>query len=648
MKLGNQLRTFMTRFQVLVAGLLLTAAVAHTDAHADSGEHTLNFKDAEIRSLIGTVSEITGKNFIIDPQVQGRVTVVSSEPLEADEVYPVFLSILRVHGYSAVEDGKVVRIVPDSSARQDGSVPVDAMRATGDEPVTRILNLEHVSASEVSQLLRPLLPQSAFVAAHEASNTVLLSDRSSNVERFETIVRRLDQSSDQEVEVIPLEHANVSEVVRIINQVHPETGQDGESAIADERTNTVILGGEPNRRLRLRALISHLDTPLEDDGQTRVIHLRHAQADSLIPVLESLVEDAEDDNGSPARIRAHGETNSLVITASPAVYRNISSVVEQLDVRRPQVLVEAIIAEVAVDTAQELGVQWQFFESGDSGFFGGTNFESGGRNILNLSAGLAGDNDGDVLPGRGMNLGYVSGRSSLLGVEVVEIGALLRALSTDANSNVLSTPSIVTLDNHEAEINVGQEVPFLTGQFSTQGVATGEGQVNPFQTINREEIGVKLLVTPHINEGDTVVMDIFQEVSNLASSSGAVDLITNKRTINTRVMVEDGDILVLGGLISEELEEGIERVPGLSRIPLLGELFQYRSTSNVKRNLMVFIRPRILHDGDMVRGITERRYSDVRDEQLQQREQPRGMTPAEEMPLLPELYDFLQTAPDGD
>jgi general secretion pathway protein D len=246
-----------------------------------------------------------------------------------------------------------------------------------------------------------------------------------------------------------------------------------------------------------------------------------------------------------------------------------------------------------------------------------------------------------------MNLGYVRGRSSLLGVEILEIGALARALAIDANTNVLSTPSIVTLDNHEASINVGQEVPFLSGSFASQGIATGEGQVNPFQTINREEIGIKLNVTPHINEGDTIILNISQEVSTLAPSSGAVDLITNKRTITTRVMVADGAMLVLGGLLSEDLQEQQEGVPGLSRIPLLGELFKYRSTSNVKRNLMVFIRPRILHDDALMENITRSKYTRIRSEQLEQRERPAGLTRPTDMPLLPELEDFLQNPPDG-
>lgn len=610
---------------------------------AADDEHVLNFKDADIRALISTVADMTGRNIIVDPQVSGRVTVISNESLDSEEVWEVFQSILRVHGYSAISEDRSVRIIPDVNARQDGHVPVDDMRAGGDDPVTRIIQLDHVRAAEVSQLLRSLLPQSAYMAHHEGSNSLIISDRSANVSRVERIIERLDAATDQDVEAISLSHADASEVVRLINRIYPDPGQ-AESAVADERSNTVILSGDPSRRLRLRTLISHLDTPLESEGSTRVIYLRYATADTLVPVLESMLDlDAEE--GSGARIQSHDETNALVVTASPSVFRSIKSVVDQLDVRRAQVLVEAIIAEVAVDTSRELGVQWQAFESGDEGFFGGTNFESGGRNILNLSAGGAGE-DSLLLPGRGLNLGYVSGRTSLLGVEMLEIGGLARALATDSDTNVLSTPSIVTLDNHEASINVGQEVPFLSGSFSTQGVSTGEGQVNPFQTINREEIGIKLNVTPHINEGDMIILNIGQEVSTLAPSTGAVDLITNKRTISTRVMVPDGAILVLGGLMSDDLQEGEERVPGLSRLPLLGELFKYRTSSSVKRNLMVFIRPRILHDEDLMNEVTNRKYTRIRDIQLEQREGPRRMTAPEHMPLLPELEDFLQTPPD--
>ncbi len=633
----------LQRLKFFLIALILAGSV-HADQRG-SAEHVLNFNDVDIRALITAVAEMTGRNIIIDPQVAGRVTVISTQPMRRDEVYEVFLSILRVHGFTAVADERVVRILPDVNARQEGRVPVDDMRAGGDDPVTRIIRLEHVRAAEASQLLRSLLPQSAFMVHHDASNVLIIADRANNVRRIENIIRRLDAASDQDIEVIALSHADAAEVVRLLNRLH--TSGSGESALADERTNTIILSGEPNLRLRLRTLISHLDTPLEAQGGTSVIYLRYTTADTLVPVLEGIL-DLDREDGQRVRIQAHRETNALVVTASPAVLRNIQSVINQLDIRRAQVLVEAIIAEVAVDTSRELGIQWQAFASGDRGFFGGTNFQGGGRNILNLSA-AAGEvtPDGNLLlPGRGLNLGYVRGRSSLLGVEILEIGALARALSQDTNTNVLSTPSIVTMDNHEASINVGQEVPFLSGSFATQGFTTGDGQVNPFQTVNRQEIGIKLNVTPHINEGDMIMLQIAQEVSTLAPSGGAVDLITNKRTISTRVMVPDGAILVLGGLTSEDLQEQMESVPGLGRIPVLGELFRYRSTNNVKRNLMVFIRPQILHDEALSNDLTRSRYTRMRGEQLDQRERRRGLARPEDMPLLPDLHDFLHSPPD--
>ncbi len=631
-----------------LAAMTIALCLLARPVTADDEGQVLNFKDAEIRSLITMVADMTGRNIIIDPQVSGRVTVVSNQPLSGDEIYGLFLQILKVHGYTAIETDQATRIVPDVNARLDGRVPVDDLRAAGDEPVVRILTLEHVAAGEAAQLLRSLLPQSALMIPHERSNSLILLDRAVNVRRFETIIRRLDAATDQELEVIALNHADAGEVVRIANRIFPQTGTQQESAIADERTNTIILSGDPSRRLRLRTLISHLDTPLEAAGSTQVVYLRYSTAESMVAVLEGMLDDS--DERGRVRIQAHPETNALVVTAPPSVFRNIQSVIRQLDIRRAQVLVEAIIAEVAVDTSRELGIQWQFFESGDSGFFGGTNFREGGRNLLNLSAGAlageAGEGAGALLPSRGLNLGYVRGRSSLLGVEILEIGALARALATDANTNVLSTPSVVTLDNHEASINVGQEVPFLSGSFASEGIATGDGRVNPFQTINREEIGVKLNVTPHINEGDMVILTISQEVSTLAPSAGAVDLITNKRTIDTRVMVPDGAILVLGGLISEDLQEQMEAVPGLNRIPVVGNLFRYRSTSNVKRNLMVFIRPRILKDEALIGEVTGAKYSQIRAAQLRQRERTRSLAAPEEMPLLPEIYEFLQAPPD--
>ena len=631
----------------LLTGLLFAGPSLSQQPGADTNGngHLLNFQDADIRSLITTVADITGRSIVIDPAVSGRVTVISSESLNSDEVYEVFLSILSVHGYSAISEGRVTRIVPDSTARFAGPGTVSADAAVPQDQITRIIRLRHVRANEVLPMLRSLIPQSAVLSAHESSNSLLISDRASNVERIQAVIRRLDAATDEALEVISLSHANAEEVADMANRVY--ASGEREMAIADARTNSIVLSGDEGQRLRLRTLISHLDTPLNVAGGSRVVYLRYADAQELLPVLENLI--AEPEGTAPqARIQAHAETNALIISAPPSIYRELQSIVDQLDIRRAQVLVEAIIAEVAADTGRELGIQWQFFESGDSGFFGGTNFQQGGNNILNLSGALGGDGDEDalVLPGGGLNLGYVGGRTSLLGIDLLEIGALARALATDGDTNVLSTPSIVTMDNHPASINVGQEVPFLSGSFTTDGVSNADGQVNPFQTINREEIGVKLNVTPYINEGDSIVLAIEQEVSTIAPIVGAVDLITNKRTISTRVMVPDGAMLVLGGLIQDDLQESVERVPGLSRIPLLGELFTYRSSSQVKRNLMVFIRPQILHDEGLVNDLTATKYSYIRDQQLRMQDQPGlQLVPDEEMPLLPELYDFLQTRP---
>ena len=631
------------RAAALVLGLTAFDLNAQDQA-PDDETHLLNFQNADIRSLIATVADITGRNIVIDPAVSGQVTVISSEELEAGAVYDVFRSILDVHGYSVVEDGGITRVVPDAAARF-GSVAGDG-QVDGQDQVTRLIGLEHVRAAEVLSILRSLVPQSAYLAAHEGSNSLLVSDRAAGVRRLQAVIRRLDAASDNGAEVLALSHANAQEVAEIANQIY--SGSEQPLAIPDARTNSIVLRGDSGQRVRLRTLISHLDTPLSEGGGSRVVYLRYANAESLVPVLESLIDEPAEGQRRRVRINAHEETNSVVISAPPAVYREIQSIIDQLDIRRAQVLVEAIIAEVAADTGRDLGIQWQFFESGDSGLFGGTNFGSGGRNILNLSAGLPASEDGaNVLPGGGLNLGFVDGTTNLLGVELLEIGALVQALATDGNTNVLSTPSIVTMDNHAASINVGQEVPFLSGSFLSEGISTTEGQVNPFQTIQREEVGLKLQVTPHINEGDTIMLGIDQEVSSLAPVAGAVDLITNKRTISTRVMVPDGSMLVLGGLITDDLNETVERVPGLSRIPLFGELFTFRSSNQVKRNLMVFIRPRILHDEKLMDDLTSGKYRSVRGSQLEQREGRSILSRREATPLLPELEDFLQTEGPG-
>ncbi|MEM9302821.1 MAG: type II secretion system secretin GspD [Pseudomonadota bacterium] len=651
-------------------GLAALALIVSTVAGAQN--HRLNLQDAEMQALIATVSEITGRSFIVDPRVEGRVTVISNKSMTPDEIYEVFQSVLRVHGLATVPSGDFVKIVPDVTAHQD-MIPMGGNGVGGDALVTQIVEVKHLPANELTQLVRPLVPQGGHVIAHGGSNTLLISDRAGNVERLRRIIDRIDRASEDDVELIALQHANASEIVRMMNLLGDQSGTPGNGGtkiIADERTNSVLLAGDPGSRLRMRTMISHLDTPLEQ-GSTQVIYLRYAAADSLVPILEQMAQTMDGSTGGDGgvqktTIQAHPETNSLVISAAPAVFRSLQGVVRQLDIRRKQVVVEAIIAEVSLEITKELGVQWQAAEIdslNDSGIVGGTNFpnSSGGGRITGIGQGENGLFDLATL-GAGLNLGYLSGSISVpvgtdpdgntIFQEVPQLSALVSALDADVDSNVLSTPSIVTLDHQEAVINVGQEVPFLTGQFTATG--TANSAVNPFQTIERKDVGLTLTVTPHINEGDTVIMDLIQQVSSLSPQTGAVDLITNTREITTTVMVPDGEVLVLGGLIDEDIRETVRKVPGLGDVPILGNLFKYRSSTRVKRNLMVFIRPQIIDEDASRDAITGAKYNYMRAEQLRAREDYDGLGEATDLPLLPELEsyensDYLEgkDVPDG-
>ncbi|MEO6689484.1 MAG: type II secretion system secretin GspD [Dokdonella sp.] len=624
------------------------------------GRHTLNLKDADIQALIATVSEITGKNFIIGPNVQAKVTVVSARPMKPDEIYDVFLSVLRVHGFAAVPAGSMIKIVPESTAQQDGSTGVNGLGQRGDdELVTEIVPVKHVSAAELVPILRPLMPQGGQLIAHATSNSLVVSDRAGNVQRLAEIIRRIDTVSDAQVEMIPLVHANAAEMARTLTMLADDkTAQaNGENArvFADTRTNSILLAGAKNGRLRMRALIAHLDSPMESGGDTQVIYLHYASAKDLVPILQGVATtlsgvapptapkagDAGGGGASPATIQAHAETNALIISAPPAIFRSLAAVVRQLDIRRNQVLIEAVIAEVADQTANELGVQWQL-PAGDR-VIGGTNFTSNnspGNNILAATQNPLGI-------GNGFNLGYVASSITLRdGSKLLGLGALVSALNGDGKSNILSTPSVLTLDNTEAEIKVAQEVPFLTGQYTTAnttaGSAGGGGISNPFQTIQRKDVGLVLKVKPQINVGDSVRLDIHQEVSSLAPTvTGAVDLITNKRELTTSVLVKDDSLLVLGGLIDNQAKDNVQKVPGLGDIPLLGNLFRYRTNDRKKSDLMVFLHPRILRDAATEAAVSSEKYNFMRTEQLQLRQEDWPMTPRALRPVLPEVHDFL-------
>ena len=641
------------------------------------GTHTLNMKDADIQALIATVSEITGKNFIIAPNVQGKVTVVSAKPMKPDEIYDVFLSVLRVHGYAAIPSGSMIKIVPEAMAQQDGSGGLNGTHGhEPDELVTQIIPVKHVAANELVPILRPLMPQGAQLIAHPGSNSLVISDRAGNVARVASIIERIDMVSDAGVEVIPLQHASAAEVARTLTQLADIKGatadvSDQPKVFADERTNSILLSGGKSGRLRMRALITHLDTPMNNGGDTQVIYLSYASAKDLVPILQGVAATltgeappgkqaagaAPGASGataaaapSTATIQAHEEDNALIISAPPAVFRSLAAVVRQLDIRRATVLIEAVIAEVSTETAKELGVQWQFpIGDGNNHFAGGTNFtgSSTGNNIITATQALNSATPG-LSVGNGLQLGYFD-TISVNGKPIVSIGALLSALQSNTSNNVLSTPSVMTLDNQEAMIKVAEEVPFVTGSYttSTSGTTAGTGTTtsgigNPFQTIQRKDVGLTLTVTPHVTFGTDVRLDIHQEVSNLLPPvQGAVDLVTSKREVKTTVLVKDDSLLVLGGLISDNIKDQVQKVPALGDIPLVGNLFRYRSNDHQKSDLMVFLHPRVLHDAATQASVSQEKYNYIRTEQVQMRESPETMTPRADQPMLPQVHDFL-------
>ena len=544
----------------LLALMLFVSCIVST-SHAETGV-TLNLKDADLQSFIETVAEITGKNFVIDPRVKAKVTVVSARPMDKREIYEVFLSVLQVHGFATVEVGEVIKILPDVNAKQGaGSVVTNQSGAKGDELVTRVIEVDNVAAAQLVPILRPLVPQQGHLAAYPGSNMLVISDRGANIARLEKIIRKIDQPDAQEIEVIPLQHASASEVVQILNSLktaNPQAAQapGAPTLAADERTNSILLSGDSSARVRIRGLIAHLDTPIEGTGNTKVVYLHYASAEEIAPILQG-VSDFEDAEGNTAQtgsrdneinIQADTTNNALIITAPPARFDSLRRIISQLDVRRAQVLVEAIIAEVSNDLTKELGAEGFIIPSdGDSGP-AAASINSG--NILSLlTDGLS---SGAALAGQGLNLGGADLEGS------TQWGVLLRALESDASTNILSTPTLVTLDNEEAEIVVAQNVPFITGQFTNTGSGT-DSAVNPFQTIERQDVGITLRITPQINEGDSVRLTIEQESSNISSSSVASDIITNERRISTSVMVDDNEILVLGGLTQDDYRDTVTK-----------------------------------------------------------------------------------------
>ena len=618
---------------------------------------TLNLKDADIRSFIETVAEATGRNFIVDPRVKAKVTVVSARPMNREEVYQVFLSVLQVHGYAAVQVGEIIKILPDVNAKQGPVITGgESTQATGDELVTRVVPIKNVPAAQMVPILRPLVPQQGHLAAYPNSNVLVVSDRAANIQRLISIINRIDRPDSQEIEIVPLQHASASEVVRIINSMNRQDAQGqvpgGTTLAADERSNSVLLSGDSAARLRIRGIIAHLDTPLQGGGNSQVVFLKYAKASELAPILLGVSEfeaEGQQNNASGTAtgvnaqgvdIQADETTNALIITAAPAKFESLRRIISQLDIRRAQVLVEAIIAEVSTGLSKELGVQFAYVpterSSGTTPAVGEL-FTNSQADIAGL---IAGGTDAAL---SAVTSGFFVGAAKLSGKD--RFAALLRALEGDTATNILSTPQLMTLDNEQAEIVVAQNVPFITGQFTNTGSGT-DSAVNPFQTIERQDVGITLRITPQINEGDSVILEVESESSSLSPSPVASDLITNKRAINTSVLAKDQQTIVLGGLIEDAYTDDVQKVPLLGDIPLLGHLFRSTSTTKDKQNLMVFIHPVIVRDPETGTYTTNAKYSYLKARQIEAEIDDRGLI-KDGARILPDLDELVTQIPGG-
>lgn len=650
-------RTTVFAKLLLIASLLLPVTMLHAQ---DDDKITMNMRDADIRGVIQWVSDLTGKNILVHNDVQGAVTVISGGPVTKDEAYELFLSALQLNGYAAIESSSVIKIVPENMAAQSAT-PLDS--GGGNQVVTRIIPISNLPANQMVILLRPLLPESAKISADATSNSLVVVGRASNIERIQNIIVRMDKPGSGEFDLVKLKHANASDIMESLSQLMPQQQQNGGGGGGgqnpmlsvnfsyDERSNSILMFGDPAKRKNLRSLISRMDQPVTGEGSTQVVYLNYVDAEELVPILAGMAEAHAKDKGESddklnATVSSSESANALIINAPPALLANMKRVVSQVDIRRAQVLVEALIVEVNNDIANEIGVSWvSTNNAADGGTFGTVN------TLGNLSLAADGTSTdtttGDIInfvPGAGLTFGFFKNGS---------LRAALRALASNTKANILSTPTIVAMDNEEADLLVGQSVPFITGQ--STGIASQTD--NPFTTIERHDIGTTLKITPRINQGDSIALQIEQTTENIApvvpSSVGASDIITNKRSLKTRALIKDDEVLVIGGLIREDETEVKQKVPFLGDIPLIGRLFSSKGITKSKSNLMVFIHPVILKDRQHVAELTRKRYNFMRGKQKEISRNDWDKSQYQVKPLLPEFETFepggtAPIVPDGD
>lgn len=637
-------------------------------------EYAASFKNTDITEFIQVVGRNLGRTIIIDPDVRGRIDVRSYDVMNEQQYWQFFLNVLEVYGFATIEmESGVIKVMRDKDAR-NGAIPVvDDNSMGGDTMVTRVVPVANVSVRELAPLLRLLNDQSGGgnVVSYDPSNVIMLTGRSETIQRLVEIIERVDRAGNQDVTVVKLNHASAAEVVRIAASLY-ERSTDGTPAllipkiVADERSNSVVISGEPRARDRVMALIEQLDQDLRSDGNTRVYYLKYAKASELVEVLQGVSQSlqAETTGGAAAAapatagarrtmvnrnnnaisISAHESSNSLVITAQPDLLANLEGVIRQLDIRRAQVHVEAIIVEIMEGNGVDFGLQWI---SEDGGMVQYNNGRQVGIGQLAAGAYMAREIegretttvvDGNMVttkePDRPGNMTLLAEtlqnvNGMMVGVVKNDWGAILQAVSSNTNSNILATPSLMTVDNEEASFIVGQSVPTITGS------TTGANNDNPYQTVKREDVGIKLKVTPQINEGSGVQLIIEQEVSSISGAT-AVDITISKRELKTVVMADDGETIVLGGLIDEDVQESVSKVPLLGDIPVLGHLFKSTSTTKRKRNLMIFLKPTIVRDGITASALSSRKYNYIRAEQIKADEEGLSLMPLTKQPVLPE------------
>jgi len=633
----------------LLRSLSLIIALCGLSLNLQASEYELDMRDVKIRDFIDTVAKLTQKTIIVDQRVTGNVDVRTHKKVTAEELYEIFLVQLGVNGFAVVDLGNnILKVIPSQGAKLEGI----EVEATGDADrsekiITRVVQVDNVDVDKLVPVLRPLVDnQTGVVAPYAQSNVLLITDRESNVRKLLSIIQQVDKADTESTDVVQLQNASAKEMERILSSVINEMAKDGNAAgsrpsvVADVRTNSLLVRGDNTARAYLRRVIARLDDEIETSNNTKVIYLKYAKAKELVEVLTSVSEsllDGQKTEGLPAptlqnniNILAHEQTNAVILSGSPVMIQTIEAIVQKLDIRRAQVLVEAIIVDMSQSKAKELGVQWLFSGDSSNGTVpaGGVNFTNTNKGIINIGAEVIDGGADDVASAIGGTNGAIFGIANIS--KSFSFTALINALATDSDSNVLSTPSLLTMDNEEAYILVGQEIPVITGS------TAGDNNDNPFQTFTRQDVGIKLKVTPQINEGDSVQLAIEQEVSSVSGLSGA-DIITNKRQIGTSVLVEDGAVVVLGGLMDDDIQESASKVPLLGDLPGVGRAFRSDKTQRRKRNLMVFIRPTILRDARVAEQLSHEKYRYIRAEQLLANEGGVNLFPDQQQPVLPTL-----------